>query len=70
MRTLTQGRALVGQGLMQDEYSAGPISSSKQIVVTVSRELTAGLGAWFSGHALNRWDRWDECAFGLAAGQA
>ncbi len=57
LRTLPEYMALVIHRLLWDKLPGGRASSSTQIVVTVSQELAAGLGAGFNGHARTRMAR-------------
>ena len=54
LSALAEYPALVSHGLLRGKLPAGRVSSSMPIVVTVSQELTAGLGARFKGHAPTR----------------
>jgi hypothetical protein len=54
LRALAEYPAVVSHGLLRGQLPAGRASSSEPIVVTVSQELTAGLGARFKGHAPTR----------------
>jgi len=54
LRSLAEYPALVSHGLLRGKLPAGRVSSSMPIFVTVSQELTAGLGARFKGHAPTR----------------
>ena len=54
---MRKSTALVYSHLLPDELPAGRVGYSKQIVVTVSQELTTRLGAGFNGHALTRMAR-------------
>jgi len=71
LRALAEYPAFVSHGLLRGQLPAGRASSSKPIVVTVSQELTAGLGARFNGHALTRTARligWMPSAIGHLQG--
>jgi hypothetical protein len=57
LRTLAEYTALVSHSLPQDKLPTGYASPSKQIVVTLSQELTARFGAKFNGHAPTRMAR-------------
>ena len=57
LRTLAEYTVLVSHRLLRDKLSARRASSSKQIVVTVSQELAARLGARCNGHAPTRMAR-------------
>ena len=52
--TLAEYAVLVSHRLLRDKLPAGRDFSSKQIVVTLSQELAARLGARFNGHAPTR----------------
>ena len=71
LRTLAEYTVLVSHRLLRHELPARLASSSKQIVVTLSQELAARLGAGFSGHALTRMARsvgWMPSAIGHLQG--
>ena len=51
VRTLAEFTALVSDRLVRGNLPVARASSSKQIVVTVSQESAAMLGAGFKGHA-------------------
>ena len=51
LRTLAECTAFDSHRLLRDKLPAGRASSSKQIVVTVSQESAARLGAGFDGYA-------------------
>ena len=53
-RTLADYTALVSDLLVRDRLPVARAPSSKQIVVTVSQESAARLGAGFNGHAPTR----------------
>lgn len=57
LRKLAEYTALVGHSLSRHELPAGRAFSGKQIVATVSQQLTARLGAGFNGHAPTRMAR-------------
>jgi len=57
LRTLAEYPVFVTHRLLWDKLPARRASSSKQIVVTVSQELAARLGARFNGHAPTRMAR-------------
>ncbi len=50
LRTLAEFTALVSARLVRGNFPVARASSSKRIVVTVSQELAARLGAGFNGH--------------------
>jgi len=54
LRTLAEYVVLVSHRLLRNKLPARFASPSKQIVVTVSQELAARLGARFDGHAPTR----------------
>ena len=54
LRTLAEYPVLLSHRLLLDKLPAGRDFSSKQIVVTLSQELAARLGARFNGHAPTR----------------
>ncbi len=69
LRTLAEYEVLVSHRLLRDKLSVGRDFSSKQIVVTVSQESAARLGAGFNGQAPSRMARlvwWMPSAIGLA----
>ena len=53
-RTLAEYTALVSDLLVRGGLPVARVPSSKQIVVTVSQESAAGLGAGFNDHAPTR----------------
>jgi len=54
LRTLAEFTALVSDRLVRSNFPLARASYSKQIVVTVSQESAARLGAGFNGHAPTR----------------
>ena len=69
--TLAEYAVLVSHRLLRDKLPPRRASSSEQIVVTLSQELAARLGAGFSGHALTRMARsvgWMPSAIGHLQG--
>ena len=71
VRTLADCTALISHRLLRDKLPAGRASSSKRILVTVSQELAARLGAGFNGHAPTRMARlvgWMPSAIGYLQG--
>jgi hypothetical protein len=71
LRTLAEYTVQVSCRLLWDKLPAMRASSSKQIVVTVSQELAARLGARFNGHAPTRTARlvgWMPSAIGHLQG--
>ncbi len=71
LRTLAEYTVLLSQRRLRDKLPARRASSSKQIVVTVSQELAARIGARFNGHAPTRTARlvgWMPSAIGHLQG--